>query len=129
MKGGDFVHTMKKLITSVASAVAYGLPAVALAQLPNNGGLVELEGNVNLGNRPLISTVGQIINVLLGFLGVIAVVLILIGGFKWMTAAGNEEKVGEAKKLLGAGVVGLVIILAAFAIASFVITQLSSATY
>lgn len=120
---------MKKFITSATSAVLYSLPAMALAQLPSNGGLDELNNTVNLGNRPLIETVGQIINVLLGFLGVIAVVLILIGGFKWMTAAGNEEKVGEAKKLLGAGVVGLVIILAAFAIAAFVITQLSNATY
>lgn len=116
---------MKKFITSVTSVALYGLPAVALAQ---NYGLDNLYGNVNLGNRPLLETVGQIINVLLGFLGVIAVILILIGGFKWMTAAGNEEKVGEAKKLLGAGVVGLVIILAAFAIAAFVIGELSSAT-
>lgn len=108
----------------------YGLPAVVLAQgLPNAGGFTELNGNVALGNKPLISTIGSIINVLLGFLGVIAVLLILVGGFKWMTAAGNEEKVAEAKKLLGGGVIGLVIILAAFAIAAFVVGQLSNATY
>lgn len=117
---------MKKIITSIASAAFYGLPAVVAAQ--SLGGLNELEQNVNLGNRDLIDTIAQIINVILGFLGVVAVVLILMGGFKWMTAAGNEEKVGEAKKLLGAGVVGLVIILAAFAIASFVIGNLMNAT-
>ncbi len=116
---------MKKLITSATSAVMYGLPAVVLAQ---GGGLNNLAQNVNLGNRDLVDTIAQIINVILGFLGVIAVVLILMGGFKWMTAAGNEEKVGEAKKLLGAGVVGLVIIFAAFAIASFVVGNLSNAT-
>ncbi|MFA4818278.1 MAG: pilin [Patescibacteria group bacterium] len=116
---------MKKIIASVTGAVMYGLPAVVLAQ---NYGLTPLEGNVNLGNKDLITTIAQIINVILGFLGVVAVVLILMGGFKWMTAAGNEEKVGEAKKLLGAGVVGLVIIFAAFAIASFVISNLSNAT-
>ncbi len=126
MKGGDSAQFMKKLITSVTSVAMYGLlPAAAMAQ---NYGLENLYGNVNLGNRPLLETVGQIINVLLGFLGVIAVILILVAGFKWMTAAGNEEKVGEAKKLLGAGVVGLVIILAAFAIAAFVIGELSTAT-
>lgn len=121
---------MKKILTSATSAVLYGLPAMVLAQvgggLPNNGGLEDL--NVNLGNQPLIETIGQLINVILGFLGVIAVLIVLLGGFKWMTAAGNEEKVGAAKKLLGAGVVGLVIILAAYAIASFVITQLYNAT-
>jgi hypothetical protein len=46
-------------------------------------------------------------------LGVIAVILVLWGGFKWMTAAGNEDGITEAKKLMGAGVIGLVIILAA----------------
>ena len=124
MKGGDSID-MKKLFTSVTTSVLGMLPAVVLAQ---NYGLDNLQGNLNLGNRPLIETVTQIINVLLGILGIIAVIIILMGGFKWMTAKGNEEKVGEAKKLLGAGVVGLVIILAAFAIASFVISNLSNAT-
>ncbi len=72
--------------------------------------------------------IGRIINFALGFLGVIAVGLILFGGFKWMTAAGNEDKVSEAKQLLGAGVIGLIIILAAWAIATFIITQIYGAT-
>jgi phosphoglycerol transferase MdoB-like AlkP superfamily enzyme len=117
---------MKKLLTTVTGSIMYALPAVALAQYGLND--PNLANTVNLGNKPLIETVSQIINVLLGLLGVIAVVIILMGGFKWMTAAGNEEKVGEAKKLLGAGIVGLVIILSAFAIASFVISNLASAT-
>ncbi|MFA6551179.1 MAG: hypothetical protein WCV41_01470 [Patescibacteria group bacterium] len=70
----------------------------------------------------------NVINVILGFLGIIAVVLILIGGFMWMTAAGNEDKTGTAKKIMTAGVIGLVIILAAFGIARFVIQALISAT-
>jgi len=115
---------MKKLLTTVTGSIMYALPAVALAQY----GINDTNLNVNLGNKPLVETVSQIINVLLGLLGVVAVVIILMGGFKWMTAAGNEEKVGEAKKLLGAGIVGLVIILSAFAIASFVISNLATAT-
>jgi hypothetical protein len=51
-----------------------------------------------------------------------------LGGFKWMTAGGNEDKVGEAKKLIVAGIIGLVIILGSFAIATFVLTQLTAAT-
>ena len=45
-----------------------------------------------------------------------------------MTAAGNEEKVEEAKKLMGAGVIGLVIVLASWGIASFILNQLVNAT-
>jgi len=72
--------------------------------------------------------IGRIINIALGFLGVIAVGIILIGGFKWMTAAGNEDKTTEAKQLLGAGVIGLVIILSAWALATFIIQQIYGAT-
>ena len=86
------------------------------------------ESSVGLGKRDVRSTVGQIINVVLGILGIIAVVLILAGGFKWMTAGGNEDKVGEAKKMITQGAIGLVIIFAAWGIASFVIDQLGQAT-
>lgn len=74
------------------------------------------------------SIIARVINFALGFLGVIAVGIILIGGFKWMTAAGNEDKTSEAKQLLGAGVIGLIIILSAWAIATFVIGQIYNAT-
>ncbi|OGF21051.1 hypothetical protein A2Y83_01820 [Candidatus Falkowbacteria bacterium RBG_13_39_14] len=70
----------------------------------------------------------NIINVVLGFLGIVAVVIILIGGFKWMTAGGNEDQVGEAKKWIYSGVVGLLIILASYALANFVVNQLIKAT-
>jgi len=88
----------------------------------------EYTSDINLGTRDIRSTISAIINVLLGFLGVIAVVIILLGGFKWMTAGGGEDKIGEAKKLITAGIIGLIIILAAYAIAQFVIEQLASAT-
>ena len=81
-----------------------------------------------LGSGDLPSTIASIIRVALGFLGIVAVVIILLGGFKWMTAGGNDDKVKDAKKLMVAGVIGLVIVLSAFAIASFVLTQISTAT-
>ena len=64
----------------------------------------------------------------MGLLGIVAVVIVLIGGFTWMTAGGNDEKVGEAKKWIFAGVIGLAIILSAYAIANFVIQNLVTAT-
>jgi hypothetical protein len=81
-----------------------------------------------LGNNDPRSIAANIINIILGFLGILAVVLILFGGFKWMTAAGNEDKVAEAKKLLVAGVVGMIIILAAYALAAFVLDAIFRAT-
>ncbi|MDD2807277.1 MAG: hypothetical protein PHW95_02005 [Patescibacteria group bacterium] len=81
-----------------------------------------------LGTKDLREGIMAIVNVLMGFLGIIAIIIILYGGFTWMTAGGNEEKVSQAKKIITAGIVGLVIIFISFAIASFVITQLISAT-
>lgn len=81
-----------------------------------------------LGNKPLGETVGGIINVALSLLGVVAVVIVLLGGFKWMTAGGNEEKTTEARKLIFAGIIGLAIILAAWAITLFVLKSLATAT-
>lgn len=81
-----------------------------------------------LGQADIKQTIGSLIRILLGFLGVIAVVIILMGGFKWMTAGGNDEKVAEAKKLIIAGIIGLAIILSAYAIASFVISSIITAT-
>ena len=65
---------------------------------------------------------------MLSLLGIVAVVIILLGGFKWMTAGGNDDKVEEAKKLILSGIIGLAIIMSAWAIARFVLIQLGQAT-
>lgn len=88
----------------------------------------EFASTAGLGEADLVDTIASIIRIALGFLGVIAVVIILLGGFKWMTAGGNDDKVGEAKKLIFSGIIGLVIIISAFAIASFVINSIINAT-
>lgn len=84
--------------------------------------------NTGLGDADLKETIANLIYVMLGFLGVIAVVIMLLGGFKWMVAGGNDEKVAEAKKLIIAGIIGLAIILSSYAIASFVISAIVGAT-
>jgi hypothetical protein len=65
-------------------------------------------------------TAVNIIKYLIGFLGIIATAIILYGGFIWMTAAGNDDRVRKAKSIIIAGVIGLAVILASFAIVYFV---------
>lgn len=79
--------------------------------------------SVNLGNQSPLTTATNLINTLLTFLGLIAVCIILYGGFKWMTAMGSEEKTGEAKKLILSGAIGIVIILSAWGISKYVLGQ------
>lgn len=125
---------MKKIYKHLISLaiVAFLLTPVFALQVSAQAdfGLNEVNNGLDnsLANRDPREIVGSIINVALGFLGVIAVVIILMGGFKWMTAGGNEEKVGEAKKLLGAGVIGLAIVLAAWAVSTFIINSIYNAT-
>ena len=87
-----------------------------------------VQNTTGLGDRDPREIAGSVIRVLLGFLGIIAVLIILYAGFLWMTAAGNDDKVSTAKSMMSAGVIGLVIILAAFGIASFVMDALVEAT-
>lgn len=88
----------------------------------------DFAGAAGLSSGNLIDTISSIIRVALGFLGIIAVVIILLGGFKWMTSGGNDEKVKKAKQLIFQGIIGLVIVLSSYAIASFVITSITTAT-
>ena len=88
----------------------------------------DFSSTAGLGEADLVDTIAQIIRIALGFLGVIAVVIILLGGFKWMTSGGNDTKTGDAKKLIFAGITGLVIVISAYAIAAFVISSLITAT-
>ncbi|NTU98624.1 hypothetical protein HGA64_01285 [Candidatus Falkowbacteria bacterium] len=72
--------------------------------------------------------VGTIIQTLLSLLGVIFVVLMVYGGYNWMTAAGDDAKVTLAKKTITRGIMGIVVVLAAYAISYFVLANLSKNT-
>lgn len=105
------------------------LPAIALGQLNfGNDYLTNFQTGAGYGNAGLSEIIGNIIQIVLSLLGLVAVVLIIIGGFQWMTSGGNEEKIKSAKKLMGSALVGLVIVILAYAIAAFVIGKLSGVT-
>jgi hypothetical protein len=130
---------MKKLKTYLASAVAVAggmvAPYVALAQ--SNPSPFQTASNyaANVGNAAgvkgstdLPTIIGNIINILLGFLGILFLVLLLWAGFEWMTAGGDDKKVQDATKRIRNAVIGLVVIVAGFAISNFVLTSLIKVT-
>jgi uncharacterized membrane protein YwzB len=71
--------------------------------------------------------IGGIIQIFLSLLAAIFVVLLILGGYYWMTARGNEEGVKKAKETITNAVIGLVIILLSYAITKFVVTGLTKA--
>lgn len=83
---------------------------------------------VGLGTTELPAATMNIVNVIMGFLGVLAISVVLWGGFRWMVAGGSADKVDEAKKILVTGVVGLFIVLIAYSLTMFVIVKIVEAT-
>lgn len=123
-----FVIAMMLVVSAIFIAPALAATGDGAEASTDIFGIEKVEKDIPLGTTDFTKTITGIINVLLGLLGVVAVVIILIAGFKWMTAGGNDDKVTEARKMLFAGIIGLAIILSAWAIARFVLVQLGSAT-
>ena len=90
--------------------------------------LEQVGAQSGLGTTDIRIIIARIIRIVLSLLGIIALVITLYGGFMWMTSAGNAEKIDTAKKILINGVIGLVIILSAFAITQFILSRLAAAT-
>lgn len=127
---------MKKLTTVWYSTVgaALALAPVAASAVTNpfeQGQKLAKDVGTNAGiaeGKGLTEIIGSIINVVLGFLGIVFLVLLLYAGFLWMTAGGDEGKVKQARGMISQAVIGLVIIVAAFAISNFVLGSLVNVT-
>src|SRR3989338_1845621 len=111
---------------SVGVVLFFGLSSAA-AQV-SNFGLEAVDETLSLGAQDIRLTIARIIRAILGLLGIIALVIIMYGGYVYMTAGGDEQKVATAKKILLNSVIGLAIILSAFAITQFIFTKLAEAT-
>jgi hypothetical protein len=118
-------------VISLGLAASCMLPMAAFAAdtlTTNDLGVNAIQSSIKLGSGDIRQTAANIINVALGFLGIIAVVIVLLGGFKYMVSGGNEKNTSEARKLIVSGIIGLAIILSAWAVTSFVISRLVTAT-
>lgn len=127
---------VKKLFTTVLAfgllTMFVGAPlALAGGTAPNPLEQLEVIGEEGYGTSEegnLAVTIGNLINQALAVLGIIIVVLIIYGGFLWMTAGGNSENVDKAKKIIINATIGLIIVLAAYSITYFVIQAVMNAT-
>ena len=68
----------------------------------------------------------NIVRIVIGFIGIIFVLLLIAGGIMWMTSGGSADRINQAKKLIAAAVIGLIITLSAYAIAGFIITSVQT---
>ena len=71
-------------------------------------------------DKGITDIIGVIINAILGILGTIFLLLVIIAGIRWMTAAGNEEQVSKSKSMIVAAFLGLAVVFLSYAFAKFV---------
>lgn len=125
---------IKQILTLLCLIIVLILPYFVFAEEPNK--TVNPLGNVktvaegggysayNKDTNSIPAIVGKGITAVLGLLGVIFLVLMVYGGYLWMTDAGNSEQVEKAKKIIAAAVIGLIIVISSYAISYFVINSL-----
>lgn len=123
---------MKKALPFFLSTLVFAFLLTATPALSQDIGLTvngqSLGDASGLGHTDIRTTAVQIINVLLSLLGIICVSLMVYAGYNWMTSGGEEDKIKTAKGTIYAAIIGLVIILSAYSIMSFVLGNSYRAT-
>jgi hypothetical protein len=131
------VSAMRKLLSFLLSAflltVSFSPVLVSAAGINSNSTGLQTTGDEVFGKSgaaalDLPTFIGKyIITPVVGLLGLLFFCLTIYAGFLWMTAAGDDKKVAQAKSILTAAVIGAAIVLASYAITDFVFTQLGAA--
>ncbi len=81
-------------------------------------------GGYATSGTSLMGVVGTIIQAALGLLGAIFIIIMIIAGYNWLTAAGNETKVEKALSTIKQAIIGLIITLSSWAIWTFIFNRL-----
>lgn len=125
-------HSRGSVKVTILATVGLGfflfsfLAKEASAQLGNFG--LQYVTEIGLPTEDIRVIIARIIRNLFGLLGLVAVVIILYGGFVWMTSGGEESKITQAKDIIKNAAIGLAIMVLAFSITQFVISQLLAAS-
>lgn len=126
---------MKKIINIFVLSFLFFILVVPItsAQLINKDSLaandIQKQTDLAAGTAGMVNTsIGTIAAIIiqgfLSLLGIIFLVLIIIAGYKWMTASGNEEQIKKSQATIKTAIIGLIIVLGAYAITYFVFNNL-----
>lgn len=122
---------LRSLLPIFVALVTLVTPVALHAQGVSVGdtGLGTTASNAGFGDAedPAV-IIGRVVGVALGFVGFIFFAITLYAGILWMTAAGNDEQIGRAKKMITNGVIGVIITTAAYAIATAVVNGITTGT-
>jgi hypothetical protein len=129
------MNNWRKLLLSLFFAASLALPYFAHAQDVNDqalyGGETQKTGlaaTLGLSDSDPRIVGANLIRIFLGFLGLVAVALILYAGWVYMKSQGNAEQIEKSKNILKSATIGLLIILSAFAIVTFILSSILKST-
>lgn len=88
----------------------------------------EIAEDTGLGTKGPTDVAVNIITWVVGFLALIFLCLMLYGGFAWLSAGGNEDKIKKAKGIIKAGLIGLLIVMASYGITIYIINEFVGVT-
>jgi len=108
------------LVSAVTSVAADGLINTDTARNFTD----QVKTTAGFSSLSVGDVVATIIKAALSLLAIIFIVLIILAGYRWMTASGNEEKIKKAQETLTTAIIGLIIVLAAYGITYFVFKYL-----
>lgn len=97
------------------------LPIAGATSLLNPGDNPEAVASATGGETSVRALALRIVNYFLGFLGLIAVIMVIYGGITYVISAGNDEAVGNAKKIIQYALIGIIIILVSFVLVQAVL--------
>ena len=129
------IQAIKKNLLLIAAAVTMAfatamVPATVSAQDINEnlecGSNISLSGgncDVSQGTTRVEDTIRTIINIFSVIVGAVAVIMIIVGGFRYITSGGDSGNIGSAKNTILYAIVGLVIVAIAQAIVQFVLNE------
>lgn len=101
-------------VSALVLTFVFALSPLALAQ---SGFQIPSGSQSGLPNNTTVSSfILSIINIALAVAGLVAVLFLIIGGFRYITSAGNEETAEQAKKIITNAIIGVVVIILSFVI-------------
>jgi lysylphosphatidylglycerol synthetase-like protein (DUF2156 family) len=127
---------LKAITLSLSALLILVAPAVVMADVTQSdinsnlacgsNGSFGSDCNANLtdnGNRTMEDTVKTVINIISIVVAAVAVIMLMIGGFRYVTSGGKQESVTGAKNTIMYAIIGLVIVALAQIIVQFVLNK------
>ncbi|MFA7245049.1 MAG: hypothetical protein WC070_02595 [Candidatus Magasanikbacteria bacterium] len=119
---------MKKFFSyffTILILFSFALPVFSQGVKDSNGPLTKVAEKSGISENNLGNVAGNVVAAILSLIGVIFLVLMVYAGILWMTARGNDSQIDKAKSIIIASIIGLFIVVSAYAITKFITARFS----